>query len=104
MRNMFEDYIQNRSQQNLKFWIFSVLIQPLFETFNEMVSTTSLQELNRTALMWLDKHCSLPVLRPMVLNSLRHLSTTTSILSDPSLLQEQASQALSKLHKTPGET
>ncbi|XP_060548130.1 MLX-interacting protein [Pantherophis guttatus] len=104
MRNMFEDYIRNRSQQNLKFWIFSVIIEPLFETFNEMVSTTSLQELNRTAFIWLEKHCSLPVLRPMVLNSLRHLSTTTSILSDPSLLQEQAIQALGKLHKTPGET
>ncbi|XP_063171912.1 LOW QUALITY PROTEIN: MLX-interacting protein [Candoia aspera] len=104
MRNMFEDYIQNRSQQNLKFWIFSVIIKPLFETFNEMVSTTSLQELNRTALAWLDERCSLPVLRPMVLNSLRHLSTTTSILSDPSLLQEQATQALGKLSKTAGET
>ncbi|XP_015747007.1 MLX-interacting protein isoform X2 [Python bivittatus] len=100
MRNMFEDYIRNRSQQNLKFWIFTVIIKPLFETFNEMVSTTSLQELNRTALAWLDERCSLPVLRPMVLNSLRHLSTTTSILSDPSLLQEQATQALGKLSKT----
>ncbi|KAM3825978.1 MLX-interacting protein isoform 2-T2 [Vipera latastei] len=73
MRSMFEDYIQNRSQQNLKFWIFSVIIQPLFETFNEMVSTSSLQELNRTALMWLDKHCSLPVLRP------KKLFTSTQI-------------------------
>ncbi|KAG8146040.1 hypothetical protein E2320_012457 [Naja naja] len=104
MRSKFEEYVRNRSQQNLKFWIFSVIIEPLFETFNEMVSTTSLQELNRTAFLWLDKHCSLPVLRPMVLNGLRHLSTTTSILSDPSLLQEQASQALGKLHKASGET
>ncbi|XP_032085230.1 MLX-interacting protein [Thamnophis elegans] len=104
MRSLFEEYIRNRSQQNVKFWIFSVIIKPLFETFNEMVSTTSLQELNRTALAWLEKHCSLPVLRPMVLNSLRHLSTTTSILSDPSLLREQATQALGQLQKTPGET
>ncbi|XP_026575095.1 MLX-interacting protein [Pseudonaja textilis] len=104
MRSKFEEYVRNRSQQNLKFWIFSAIIEPLFETFNEMVSTTSLQELNRTAFLWLDKHCSLPVLRPMVLNSLRHLSTTTSILSDPSLLEEQASQALGKLHKASGET
>uniref|UniRef100_A0A8C5S099 MLX interacting protein n=1 Tax=Laticauda laticaudata TaxID=8630 RepID=A0A8C5S099_LATLA len=104
MRSKFEEYVRNRSQQNLKFWIFSVIIEPLFEAFNEMVSTTSLQELNRTAALWLDKHCSLPVLRPMVLNGLRHLSTTTSILSDPSLLQEQASQALGKLHKASGET
>uniref|UniRef100_A0A8C5RYS4 MLX interacting protein n=1 Tax=Laticauda laticaudata TaxID=8630 RepID=A0A8C5RYS4_LATLA len=71
MRSKFEEYVRNRSQQNLKFWIFSVIIEPLFEAFNEMVSTTSLQELNRTAALWLDKHCSLPVLRPSKLSCSR---------------------------------
>ncbi|XP_042297554.1 MLX-interacting protein isoform X2 [Sceloporus undulatus] len=104
MRNMFEEYVRNRTLQNWKFWIFSIIINPLFETFNGMVSTTSLDELNQTALAWVDQHCSLPVLRPMVLNTLRHLSITTSILSDPSRLPEQATEAVSKAHKTAGET
>lgn len=43
---------------------FSIIINPLFETFNGMVSTTSLEELNQTTLAWVDQHCSLPVLRP----------------------------------------
>ncbi|XP_060105150.1 MLX-interacting protein [Heteronotia binoei] len=104
MRSMFEEYVRNRTLQNWKFWIFSIIINPLFETFNGMVSTTSLEELHQTALAWVDQHCSLPVLRPMVLNTLRHLSVTTSILSDPSRLSEQAAKAVSKTNQTAGET
>uniref|UniRef100_A0ACB8FZF5 Uncharacterized protein n=1 Tax=Sphaerodactylus townsendi TaxID=933632 RepID=A0ACB8FZF5_9SAUR len=104
MRSMFEEYVRNRTLQNWKFWIFSIIINPLFETFNGMVSTASLEELNQTALAWVDQHCSLPVLRPMVLNTLRHLSVTTSILSDPSRLPEQATKAVSKMNQTAGET
>ncbi|KAM7391956.1 hypothetical protein PAMP_022602 [Pampus punctatissimus] len=59
-----------------------------------MVLTTSRAELCQTTLQWLDNHCSLPVLRPMVLRTLRQLSTTTSILSDPSQLPKEAIKAV----------
>ncbi|MGH0154620.1 UNVERIFIED_CONTAM: hypothetical protein FKN15_037814 [Acipenser sinensis] len=75
---------------------FSILVRPLFESFNGMVSTASVDDLCRTTLTWLDQYCSLPALRPTVLSSLRHLSTSTSILTDPSLVPEQASQAVSR--------
>ncbi|KAJ7419333.1 hypothetical protein WISP_54492 [Willisornis vidua] len=104
MRRMFDEYVRSRTLQNWKFWIFSIIIKPLFESFNGMVSTRSFKDLNETALAWLDQHCSLPVLRPMVLNTLRHLSTTTSILSDPSCLPEQAMEAVIKLNKRAEET
>ncbi|XP_019362202.1 PREDICTED: MLX-interacting protein [Gavialis gangeticus] len=104
MRSMFDEYVKNRTLQNWKFWIFSIIIKPLFESFNGMVSTTSFEDLNQTAMAWLDQHCTLPVLRPMVLNTLRHLSTTTSILTDPSCLPEQATEAVSKMNKTAGDT
>uniref|UniRef100_A0A7N6FAK3 MLX interacting protein n=1 Tax=Anabas testudineus TaxID=64144 RepID=A0A7N6FAK3_ANATE len=94
MQEKFNEYVKNRTLQNWKFWIFSIIIKPLFESFNEMVSTTSRAELCQTTLQWLDRHCSLPALRPMVLSTLRQLSTTTSILSDPSLLPEEATQAV----------
>ncbi|NXN95944.1 MLXIP protein, partial [Rhinopomastus cyanomelas] len=100
MKKMFDEYVRSRTLQNWKFWIFSIIIKPLFESFNEMVSTTSFKDLNQTALAWLDQHCPLPVLRPMVLNTLRHLSTTTSVLSDPSRLPEQAAEAVIKMNKT----
>lgn len=80
-----------------------MIIKPLFESFKGMVSTSSLEEFHRTALSWLDQHCSLPVLRPMVLSTLRQLSTTTSILTDPSQLPEQASEAVSRIGKRLGE-
>uniref|UniRef100_A0A665X5L6 BHLH domain-containing protein n=1 Tax=Echeneis naucrates TaxID=173247 RepID=A0A665X5L6_ECHNA len=94
IQEKFNEYVKNRTLQDWKFWIFSIIIKPLFESFNEMVSTTSRAELCQTTLQWLDRHCSLPMLRPMVLSTLRQLSTTTSILSDPSLLPEEAIHAV----------
>ncbi|XP_032931688.1 MLX-interacting protein isoform X2 [Catharus ustulatus] len=104
MRKLFDEYVRSRTLQNWKFWIFSIIIKPLFESFNGMVSTTSFKDLNDTALAWLDQHCSLPVLRPMVLNTLWHLSRSTSILSDPSRLPEQAREAVAKVNKRAGES
>ncbi|XP_048045663.1 MLX-interacting protein isoform X3 [Megalobrama amblycephala] len=94
MREKFEDYVKNRTLQNWKFWIFSVIIQPLFESFNGTVSTTNNTELCETTMQWLDRYCALPVLRPMVLRTLRQLCTSTSILSDPALLPEEAKKAV----------
>ncbi|XP_037670940.1 LOW QUALITY PROTEIN: carbohydrate-responsive element-binding protein [Choloepus didactylus] len=96
MRDMFDHYVQIRTLHNWKFWLFSILIRPLFESFNGMVSTASLQSLHQTSLAWLDQYCSLPVLRPTVLNSLRQLSTTTCILTDPARIPEQAMRAVTE--------
>ncbi|XP_068187310.1 carbohydrate-responsive element-binding protein isoform X2 [Antennarius striatus] len=96
MRQRFREYVQAQTLQNWKFWIFSVIIEPLFESYNGMVSTASVEDLCRSTLSWLDQHCSLPALRPMVLSSLRLLSTTTAILTDPSLLPEQATLAVTQ--------
>ncbi|XP_049643805.1 carbohydrate-responsive element-binding protein [Suncus etruscus] len=96
MRDMFDDYVRTRTLHNWKFWVFSILIRPLFESFNGMVSTASLHSLRQTALAWLDQYCSLPALRPTVLNSLRQLSTSTSILTDPGCISEQAKRAVTQ--------
>nr|XP_008536526.1 PREDICTED: carbohydrate-responsive element-binding protein [Equus przewalskii] len=96
MRDMFDDYVRARTLHNWKFWVFSILIRPLFESFNGMVSTASLQSLRQTSLAWLDQYCSLPALRPTVLNSLRQLSTSTSILTDPGCIPEQATRAVTE--------
>ncbi|XP_017315562.1 carbohydrate-responsive element-binding protein-like isoform X1 [Ictalurus punctatus] len=98
MRERFQEYVRTQTLQNWKFWIFSVIMEPLFESYNVMVSTASVEEMCRTTLSWLNQHCSLPALRPTVLSSLRLLSTTTSILTDPSLIPEQATQAVTQRH------
>uniref|UniRef100_A0A8V5GV93 Uncharacterized protein n=1 Tax=Melopsittacus undulatus TaxID=13146 RepID=A0A8V5GV93_MELUD len=97
MRSMFDEYVRSSTLQNWKFWIFSIIIRPLFESFNGMVSTASMESLTQTSLAWLDQHCSLPALRPTVLSSLRQLSVSTSILSDPGCIPEQATRAVAGL-------
>ncbi|XP_014110567.1 PREDICTED: carbohydrate-responsive element-binding protein isoform X10 [Pseudopodoces humilis] len=97
MRKMFDEYVRSSTLQNWKFWIFSIIIRPLFESFNGMVSTASMESLTQTSLAWLDQHCSLPALRPTVLSSLRQLSISTSILSDPARVPEQAARAVAAL-------
>uniref|UniRef100_A0A7M4EFY4 MLX interacting protein like n=1 Tax=Crocodylus porosus TaxID=8502 RepID=A0A7M4EFY4_CROPO len=64
MRSMFDEYVRSSTLQNWKFWIFSIIIRPLFESFNGMVSTASMDSLTHTSLAWLDQYCSLPTLRP----------------------------------------
>ncbi|KAM9319568.1 carbohydrate-responsive element-binding protein [Gastrophryne carolinensis] len=96
MQQMFHKYVQSRTLQNWKFWLFSLLISPLFESFNRMVSTASMPDLRDTSLEWLDQQCSLPSLRPTILSSLCQLSTSTSILTDPSMLPDQAVQAVTR--------
>ncbi|XP_066509592.1 MLX-interacting protein-like [Hoplias malabaricus] len=102
MKEKFDEYVKNRTLQNWKFWIFSIIIKPLFASFNGNVSTTNKKELCETTMQWLDRDCALPVLRPMVLGTLRQLSTTTSILTDPTLLPEEARNAVMnpKQHST----
>ncbi|KAM3660895.1 carbohydrate-responsive element-binding protein [Ammospiza maritima maritima] len=102
MRRMFDEYVRSSTLQNWKFWIFSIIIRPLFESFNGMVSTASMETLTQTSLAWLDQHCSLPALRPTVLSSLRQLSISTSILSDPARVPEQAAQAVAALGRPGG--
>ncbi|XP_067083858.1 MLX-interacting protein isoform X1 [Osmerus mordax] len=104
MREKFDEYVKSRTLQNWKFWIFSIIIKPLFESFNGSVSITSKGELCESTLQWLERHCSLPVLRPTVLGTLRQLSTSTSILTDPALLPEEARQAVANSHNSSGDS
>ncbi|XP_028662840.1 carbohydrate-responsive element-binding protein-like isoform X1 [Erpetoichthys calabaricus] len=100
MREMFDEYVRTQTVQNWKFWIFSIIFRPLFESYNGMVSTGSVDDFCRTALAWLEQHCSLPALRPTVLSALRQLSTSTSILTDPTIVPEQAIQAVNATSST----
>jgi len=44
---------------------FSLIIRPLFESFNNSASSVgSSEELSRSVLAWLRQHCSLVALRP----------------------------------------
>ncbi|XP_043282884.1 carbohydrate-responsive element-binding protein isoform X2 [Venturia canescens] len=94
MKEMFDEYVRKRTRENWKFWIFSILLEPLMISFNASVSTASIEDLYRSTILWVEQHCSLVDLRPAVLNSLRHLCTATDILSDPLRLPEEAMAAV----------
>ncbi|KAJ8338671.1 hypothetical protein SKAU_G00354570 [Synaphobranchus kaupii] len=104
MWDKFNAYVRTRTVQNWKFWIFSIIIKPLFESFNSTVSTASVLELHQTTLRWLEQHCSLLALRPMVLDALLQLSTSSSILTHPSRLPEEACRAVGHAPGNRGES
>ncbi|BFZ04751.1 hypothetical protein BsWGS_07790 [Bradybaena similaris] len=99
MKEIFDEYVQLRTVENSKFWIFSMLMNSLYESYCNTVSTSSLEEMCRTTLTWLDRSCSLVTLRPNVLNALRKLSTSTPILTEPQRMKEHALQAVSRKGK-----
>ncbi|XP_008200427.3 carbohydrate-responsive element-binding protein isoform X2 [Tribolium castaneum] len=92
MQEMFDDYVRKRTMENWKYWIFSLLFRPLLDSFNNFVSTSSLDDLYRSTILWIEQHCTLVDLRPVVLNSLKYLSTKTEILSEPEKLPDEVRQ------------
>ncbi|XP_011635582.1 MLX-interacting protein isoform X2 [Pogonomyrmex barbatus] len=99
MKEMFDEYVRTRTRENWKFWIFSILLEPLMLSFNASVSTASIEDLYRSTILWVEQHCSLVDLRPAVLNSLRYLCTATDILSDPARLPEEALAAVNRTER-----
>ncbi|XP_068800240.1 MLX-interacting protein-like isoform X2 [Struthio camelus] len=94
---LFADYVRRRTLQDWRFWLFSTIMQPLFESYSAAVSTSSTEDFCQSVLGWLERHCALPVLRPAISSSLLQLSKVTSILTQPTRLPEQALQAVSRL-------
>lgn len=64
MKEMFDEYVRKRTRENWKFWIFSILLEPLMVSFNTSVSTASVEDLCRSTILWVEQHCSLVDLRP----------------------------------------
>nr|XP_034981476.1 MLX-interacting protein-like isoform X2 [Zootoca vivipara] len=92
---LYEEYVRKRTLQDWRFWLFSMVIKPLFESYTRTVSTGNAKEFCDSVLSWLEQHCTLPILRPAISGSLLQLSKITSILTRPSQLREQALQAVS---------
>lgn len=96
MQEMFDEYVRMRTMENWKFWVFSLIFKSLLNSFNSLVSSSSLDDLYRTTMLWVEQHCTLRDLRPVVLNSLTYLCTKTDILSDPDKLPEEALQIVTE--------
>eukprot|EP00794_Sanderia_malayensis_P014232 gene14232-15716_t len=96
----FLQHLKERILQDHKYWIFSVMIRPLFQSFHEAVVIRTLQEFIQSVLKWFDEFCGLPRLRPVVISTLTQFSTNTGILSNPSSFPSQAVEAAARQDPT----
>ena len=64
MDEVLQSYILDQTARDWKFYVFSKLVSPLFESYCKTVSTANMEELSRTSQAWLDQHCDLSNLRP----------------------------------------
>ncbi|RWS09596.1 Carbohydrate-responsive element-binding protein-like protein, partial [Dinothrombium tinctorium] len=94
IKEKFEAYVDDRVSKNWKFWIFSIIMKPLLESYNNTVTTSNIDDMYQSALRWLDQNCSLLTLRPNAIAALRHLSTTTNILANPASLPEEVMETV----------
>eukprot|EP00092_Neocalanus_flemingeri_P006005 GFUD01006467.1.p1 GENE.GFUD01006467.1~~GFUD01006467.1.p1 ORF type:complete len:854 (-),score=169.48 GFUD01006467.1:652-3213(-) len=97
LQYLFEKHVATCTMQNWKYWVFSRLMQPLLETYDRTVSSSSMEDLSRTSGSWLDQHASLVQLRPLVLNSLKELSVNTEVLSEPHKMPQEALNSVSNI-------
>ena len=70
-------------------------MEPLLDSYNT-IPATNVEELSSSVFQWLDQSCNLVHLRKTVLNSLRVISTSTNVLTNPALL---ADESLAKVQK-----
>lgn len=90
----FSAYIKEKTLENWKFYLFSLILKPLFETFLTSVNTSSKEDMERTFNEWQQKCCNLTQLRPIASNAMRQLVKTTSILTDSSRVPEECLSAV----------
>lgn len=73
-------------------------MEPLLDSYNNTIPTTNFDELTSSVLRWLDQSCNLINLRREVLRSLRIISTSTNVLTDPASLSAESISKVTKKH------
>ena len=90
----FNAYIKERTIENWRFYIFSLMLRPLFDSFLTTVTMSSKEDMQRTFDEWTAKSCNLTQLRPLASTALRQLVRSTTILTDSSRLPEECLAAV----------
>lgn len=95
LREMLDDYVRERTLSNWRFFVFSQLLPALLDSYAGSVSGgAGGEELLRSVLAWQQQYCSLTQLRPCVTAALCQLSRSTSALTQPALLPQEAINAI----------
>ena len=60
----FNAYVKEKTIENWKFYLFSLILKPLFNNFVSTLNTSSKDDMERTFYEWQQKYCNLTQLRP----------------------------------------
>lgn len=60
----FNAYIRERTMSDWRFYLFSFVVKPLFDSFIVTVNTASREDMEKTFNDWINKYCNLAQLRP----------------------------------------
>ena len=60
----FNAYVKEKTVENWKFYLFSLILKPLFDNFVSTLNTSSKEDMERTFYEWQQKYCNLTQLRP----------------------------------------
>ena len=86
----FNNHVSNATGLNWKYWAFSRLMKPVFETYtNAVAGSASLGEMERSIIRWLEDKCSSVQMRQSAVTCLKTICTQTNILSDPRRLPHE---------------
>ena len=84
---MFNENVREGTEMNWKYWAFTRLMKPLFDTYIEAVSNcASMDEVERSAKHWVEHKCELTQTRQYTMNALKKISVQTNILEEPHLM------------------
>lgn len=97
LQEMFCRHVESCTRQNWKYWVFSRIMEPVLESFDRAVSSSSRDDLARTSSSWLDQHVTLVQLRPLVTNAVKDLSVDTAILTEPHKMPIEALNSAASL-------
>ena len=95
----FQEHVANCTIRNWRYWVFSLLMQPLYSSYTTTVKTRSMEDFRRSSMSWLDQHATLTVMRPASLGALKEVATKTNILADPSSIAQASVDAVLKTEK-----
>ncbi|XP_071950197.1 MLX-interacting protein-like isoform X2 [Antedon mediterranea] len=89
LQAMYDEYVRQSMCSNWKFWIFRMLIEPLFSSYLSAMSSVSSDNFEQALNEWVDQSCRLKNLRPLATKAVREVSKKTMVLTKPQLLSKQ---------------
>ncbi|TGZ57301.1 hypothetical protein CRM22_009953 [Opisthorchis felineus] len=100
-KEFFRRYAEQRTRRCWKFYVFSLFLWELFQSYWSSVNSTSMDQFVRSLYGWLDQHCSRALLRPAIVEALCKLAITTNVLHNPSELPDESLKAVHQVTTGP---